>query len=52
MLKAIITAALILTAPAAWANCRTHTVFTADGKVLVCQTCCYGDGSNCTTFCF
>jgi hypothetical protein len=50
MLKAIITAALILTAPAAWANCRTHTVFTADGKVITCTTCCYGN--NCTTTCF
>lgn len=34
----------------AYANCNTTSVITADGKVMVCTTCCYG-GGQCQTTC-
>ncbi len=37
-------------ATAVYANCRTHTITTSDGRMVVCTTCCYG--GNCTTNCF
>lgn len=44
---------LALTASAVYAyTCRTHTIFTADGKMITCTTCCGSDGANCTTTCF
>lgn len=32
-----------------FAACTTQTIFTADGRVLVCTSCCSADG--CTTVC-
>lgn len=37
-------------ATAVYAQCRTNTIYTADGRVIMCTTCCYG--GNCTTNCF
>ena len=31
------------------ARCVTNTIFTADGRMMICTTCCYY--SNCTTTC-
>lgn len=31
-------------------QCRQTTIFTPDGRVVSCVTCCYG--GNCTTTCF
>lgn len=51
MLKklALITAGLLV-ASAAYAACTTHTIFTADGRMVICTTCC--TGGSCTTNCF
>lgn len=48
--KLALTIAGMLVATAVYAACSTHTVFTPDGRVVTCTTCCYG--SNCTTNCF
>lgn len=40
--------AALLMAPAAYANCTTHT-YIIDGKMVICTTCCYS--GNCTTTC-
>lgn len=34
----------------ALAQCTTNTVFTPDGRVVTCQTCCFG--GSCTSQCF
>ena len=36
-------------AGAAYAACTSHT-YMVNGRMLTCQTCCYGN--NCTTTCF
>jgi hypothetical protein len=41
---------LAMTATVVYANCTTNTVFLPDGKMMICQTCCYS--GNCTTTCF
>lgn len=46
---ALIAAALFATA--AWAACSTHTIIGPNGGILICSTCCYGNG-NCTTTCY
>ena len=46
-MKKAVVLALIL----AYAPCTTTTIYTPDGHVIFCQTCCDGSGS-CTTFCF
>lgn len=45
-----ITIAIVTTAEPALAQCTTNTIFTPDGHVVTCQTCCYG--GNCTSHCF
>lgn len=40
---------LVLMAEPALAQCTTNTIFTPDGRTVVCQVCCYG--GNCTTTC-
>lgn len=40
---------VVLTEPAL-ASCTTNTIFTSDGRTVICQVCCYG--GNCTTTCF
>jgi hypothetical protein len=32
------------------AACSTNTIFGSDGKMTICQICCFGN--NCTTNCF
>jgi hypothetical protein len=49
-MKALIAALLLAIASAAYAACTTHTIFTSDGRMVMCTTCCYG--GNCTTNCF
>jgi hypothetical protein len=50
-MKKILAAVLGLgIATAAYANCTTHTLTTASGKMIVCTTCCYN--GNCNTTCF
>lgn len=39
---------LLATATAAWAACRTHTIFVG-GRMVLCTTCCMG--IHCTTTC-
>ncbi len=41
---------LAVMAEPALASCTTHTIFTPDGRTVICQVCCYG--GNCTTTCF
>lgn len=51
MKKAAIIGAIALSfAGIAWASCTTHTLTTANGRIIMCTTCCYG--GNCTTNCF
>lgn len=41
-MKRIIAAlAIALFATAVYASCRTSTIYTPDGRLLVCTTCCY-----------
>lgn len=50
-MKRIFVALLLATfAAAAYAACSTTTVFTPDGRVVMCTTCCYN--GNCTVTCF
>lgn len=44
---AFIIAATIATV--AYANCTTTSVITPDGRVVVCNSCCYG--GQCTVTC-
>lgn len=50
ILIAVLTAAF---ATSVYAACTTHT-YTINGKMVTCQTCCYGTGSarTCNTTCF
>ena len=48
-LLASLFAASLMTA--AYASCMTQTVYTPDGNMRICTTCCYGEG-NCTTTCY
>jgi hypothetical protein len=41
---------IVLVSEPALANCTFTTVYMPDGRVLTCQTCCYG--GNCTQNCF
>lgn len=51
-LAALVTAlGLLLYHGHAQASCSTHTIFTADGRAVICTTCCYGT-TGCTTTCF
>jgi len=47
--KILIAAIAALTSVAAWATCTTHTTW-YNGRMVTCQTCCYG--SNCQTTCY
>ena len=47
--KAFIAAVALAFSGIAWA-CKTHTIMTSDGRMIMCTTCCYG--GNCTTNCF
>jgi hypothetical protein len=50
-MKKLIVGLLGLTfATAVYARCSTHTITTADGRMMTCTTCCYN--GNCTTNCF
>jgi hypothetical protein len=49
MKKVLLAVALFMVAGAAYAACTTHTYF-VNGKMVMCQTCCYG--TNCTTTCY
>jgi hypothetical protein len=48
MKRFLVATALALTATAAYATCTTHTIF-QNGRITVCQVCCYG--GHCTTTC-
>jgi hypothetical protein len=48
-MKYIIAIWALTTATLVYANCTTST-YMYNGKMVVCQTCCYG--GNCTTNCF
>lgn len=52
MKKLIVTAALALLGANAHAACSTHT-YIINNKVVVCTTCCYGEGQfrTCNTTC-
>jgi hypothetical protein len=50
VLRTVVSLLLLLSSASAYASCVTHTIFTADGRMQTCQTCCYG--GNCTTHCF
>lgn len=39
-----------LTAATAALACNTNIIYTPDGRMLTCQTCCYG--GQCTTTCY
>lgn len=46
----LIFAALLATAPiAAIAQCVTNTTILPSGRMVICQTCCFG--GHCTTTC-
>lgn len=51
MSKAILAVALSLTALSVYAQCRTSTIITPDGRMIVCTTCCDQWG-NCNSTCF
>jgi hypothetical protein len=40
----------LLFAGAVYAQCTSTRVVTPEGKVILCQTCCYE--GNCTTTCY
>jgi hypothetical protein len=46
----ILTALLLGFATLAHASCRSHTLWTADGRIISCTTCCAG--ASCSTSCF
>jgi hypothetical protein len=48
-MKYLIAIWALTAASLAYATCTTNTYF-YNGKMVVCQTCCYG--GNCTTNCF
>jgi hypothetical protein len=48
-MKYLIAIWALTTATLVYANCTSHTYF-INGKMVVCQTCCYG--GNCNTTCF
>lgn len=50
-MKKLIAIWALVTAPFVYANCTTHTYF-MNGKYVVCTTCCYNNGVNCTTSCY
>ena len=50
MKKAIMGFLLAGVATVVYANCTSNTVFLPDGRMMICQTCCYS--GNCTTTCF
>ena len=51
VLYALVLAWILLgTAASVWASCTTTTIFTPDGKVIICTSCCYY--GNCTVTCF
>jgi len=50
MKQLLIAVALLVASMAASAQCTTHYVYAADGKMSVCQTCC--SNGNCTTSCW
>lgn len=52
MKKFAIAAALALLGANAHAACSTHT-YIINGKVVICTTCCYGEGQfrTCNTTC-
>ena len=49
MRKTMLAFILAAVATAAYAGCFTNTVFTPQGQVLICTTCC--DAGQCTTSC-
>lgn len=49
-ITAILAIVLTLAPTVAMANCRMHTVLTGDGRMITCNTCCYG--GSCTSHCF
>jgi len=50
-MKQIIVAILLaVSSMAASAQCNTHTIMTADGRMVMCTTCCFN--GNCNTTCF
>ena len=49
MKKAIIGAYLAFSTLAVWAACHTETIM-YQGRMITCQTCCFGN--NCNTTCF
>ncbi len=40
----------LLFAGAVYAQCTSNRVVTPEGKVVICQTCCFE--GNCTTVCY
>lgn len=51
MKKLIAGALLALAAAGAWAACSFNSIVTADGRVVICSTCCDDNGTNCVTVC-
>ena len=49
MRKIIVGVVGLTLAAVAYANCFTNNVFTPDGKVIICTTCCYN--GQCSTTC-
>lgn len=41
---------VVLLSEPALANCTTNTVYTPDGRVIMCQVCCYS--GHCQTTCY
>jgi len=50
MKQLLLAVALLVASMAASAQCTTHTIMTADGRMVMCTTCCFN--GNCTTSCF
>ena len=52
MKKIVIGLYLATVASMVWASCTTHTIM-SNGKIMVCTTCCYGEGAfrSCNTTC-
>jgi hypothetical protein len=40
----------LLFAGSVWASCRSNTIVTPDGKVVICTICC--NQGQCTTVCY
>ena len=49
MKTVLIAITLAMTSAAAWAYCTTHTYTDANGRFVVCTTCC--TGNHCNTTC-